>query len=190
MTSRQLRLLRAATASGGATLVAAASHTTAGGAAPHPLLVVAVAILLVPLAALLIGARISRARTALTVLTSQGLFHLVFQLLGTPTGTATPAGHQHHLDLAALGPAVATAAPDSPMLVGHIVAAILTTALVCHGESSVRAVVGWVQARLRHAVAVFRPLSEHPVLPVFSIRAPDDDPLAASVSRRGPPVLV
>lgn len=190
MTSRQLRLLRAATASGAATLVAAASHTTAGGAAPHPLLVVAVAILLVPLAALLIGVGMSRARIALTVLISQGLFHLVFQLLGTPTGTAAPAGHQHHLDLAALGPVVATTAPDSLMLIGHVAAAILTTALLCHGESSVRAIAGWVQARLRHAAAVFRPLSEHPALPVFAIRLPDQDLLAASVSRRGPPALV
>lgn len=189
MTSRQLRLLRAATASGAATLIAAASHTTAGGAAPHPLLVLAVATLLVPLAALLIGARVSRARTALTVVMSQGLFHLVFQLLGTPTGTTAPSGHQHHLDLAALGPVVTATAPDLLMIVGHVIAALLTTALVCHGESSVRAIARWVHARLRNAVAVFRPLAEHPVLPVFSIRAPDEDHLAASVSRRGPPAL-
>ncbi|WP_311257574.1 hypothetical protein [Microbacterium sp. WCS2018Hpa-9] len=187
MTSRQLRLLRAATASGAATLVAAASHTTAGGAAPHPLLVVAVATLLVPLAALLIGARLSRARIALTVLVSQGLFHLVFQLLGTPTGATALAGHEHHLDLAALGPVVATATPDALMLVGHVIAAIITTALVCHGESSVRAIAGWVQARLRHTVTVFRPSHERPAFPVFAIRVPNENVFSVSVSRRGPP---
>lgn len=189
MTSRQLRLLRAASASAVATLLAATSHTVAGGAAPHPLLVLAVATLLVPLAALLVGARMSRVRIAVTVLISQGLFHLVFQLLGTPTGTTTPAGHQHHLDLASLGPTVATTVPDTLMLFGHVVAAILTTAVVCHGESSVRAVAGWMQARLRHAVAVFRPLPERPALPVLSIRQPNEQHFSASVSRRGPPAL-
>ncbi|MEV7798251.1 hypothetical protein AB0O14_04120 [Microbacterium foliorum] len=190
MTSRQLRLLRAAAASGAATLVAAASHTTAGGAAPHPLLVLAVATLLVPLAALLIGARVSRARVALTVLVSQGLFHLVFQLLGTPTGATALSGHHHHLDLAALGPVVAATAPDALMLVGHVIAAIITTALVCHGESSVRAIAGWVQARLRHTVTVFRPAHERPAFPVFVIRVPKENDFSASVSRRGPPAHV
>lgn len=190
MTSRQLRLLRAATASGAATLVAAASHTTAGGAAPHPLLVIALATLLVPLAALLIGARVSRARIALTVLVSQGVFHLVFQLLGTPTGATTLTGHEHHLDLAALGPVVATTAPDALMLVGHLIAAIITTALLCHGESSVRAIAGWVQARLRHTARLFRPGHERPASPVFAIRVPNENDFAVSVSRRGPPAHV
>lgn len=187
MTPRQLRLLRAATASSVATTLAAVSHTIAGGAAPHPLLVVAMASFLVPIAAMLIGARASRIRVATTVLVSQTLFHAAFQVLGAPTGTPIVSGHQHHLDLSALGTAASAAAPDSVMLLGHLVAAVLTTAALWHGESMVRAVAGWVEARLRRSIPLFRPPHERPASPVFALPLLIDAALSSSVSRRGPP---
>ncbi len=190
MTSRQLRLLRAASASAVATLIAATSHTVAGGAAPHALLVLAVMTLLVPVAALIIGARASRLRVAATVLVSQAAFHVAFQLLGAPTGTTVLSGHQHHLDLASLGPVTAAAAPDLLMVIGHLGAAVLTTALLWHGESMVRAIAGWVHARLRRAIAAFRPTHRHPATPVFSVPLLVDSALSASLSRRGPPTIV
>lgn len=195
MTTRQLRLLRAASASAVATTLAAVSHTIAGGAAPHPLLLVAVASLLVPLAALLIGARASRLRVALTVVMSQTAFHVVFQLLGAPTGSATGAplvaGHQHHLDLGSLQPmtSASSAMPDAVMVLGHLAAAVLTTAALWHGESMVRAVAGWVQARLRRTTVVFHPDHERPARPVFSTPLLVDVALSATVSRRGPPAF-
>lgn len=190
MTSRQLRLLRAASASAVATILAATSHTIAGGAAPHPLLVLAVMSLVVPIAALIIGERASRFRVAATVLVSQAAFHVVFQLLGTPTGTTVLSGHQHHLDLSSLGPVVAATAPDLLMVIGHLVAAAITTASVWHGESMVRAVAGWVQAQLRRAVAASPASHRHPSPPAFSLPLLVDRALSTSLSRRGPPAIV
>nr|WP_201469492.1 hypothetical protein [Microbacterium hydrocarbonoxydans] len=187
MTPRQLRLLRAASASTVATTLAAVSHTIAGGAAPHPLLVVAMASFLVPMAAVLLGARASRSRVAATVLVSQTLFHAAFQMLGAPTGTAIVSGHQHHLDLSGMGTAVSAAAPDSVMLLGHLVAAVLTVAALWHGESMVRLIAGWVVARLRRATTVFRPPHESPAAPIFAVVRPIDVTLSSSLSRRGPP---
>ncbi|GAA1241309.1 hypothetical protein JOF42_001934 [Microbacterium phyllosphaerae] len=187
MTSRQLRLLRAASASAVATVIAATSHTIAGGAAPHPLLVLAVAALVVPITALIIGARVSRIRVAATVLVSQAAFHVVFQLLGAPTGTTVISGHQHHVDLSALGPVSAATAPDLLMLIGHIVAAVATTALLWHGESMVRAIAGWVQAQWRRAVTLFRAGHARPAAPIFALPLLVDTALSTSLSRRGPP---
>lgn len=190
MTSRQLRLLRAASASTVATLLAATSHTIAGGAAPHPLLVVAVMTLVVPIAALIIGGRASRLRVAATVSVSQAAFHTVFQLLGTPTGTTVLSGHQHHLDLASLGPMAAATAPDLLMVLGHLGAAVMTTALVWHGESMVSAVAGWMQAQLRRAVTAFRASHRHPPAPVVALPLLVDRALSVSLSRRGPPTII
>ncbi|WP_164233640.1 hypothetical protein [Microbacterium hydrocarbonoxydans] len=189
MTSRQLRLLRAASASSIATLLAAVSHTLAGGPAPHPLLILAVAALLVPPAALLIGSRPSRSRMALTVLVSQAAFHLVFQLLGAPVaGEAVLGGHVHTLDLTALGPATAVAAPDAVMLCGHVVAATLTTLVLWRGESVVRTIAGWMLALLRYAVAPVPVAHERPAPPRTAVVPLTDPVLTASVTRRGPPL--
>lgn len=188
MTSRQLRLLRAASASSVATLLAAASHTLAGGAAPHPLLVVAMATILVPAAAVLVGARPSRIRLALTVLVSQAAFHLVFQLLGSPVAGAVAGGHGHDLDLSSLGPVVASASTDAAMLAGHVLAAALTTALLWRGESIVRQIAGWVLALLRRAVASSQAQHERPE-PLRSRLHPLVEAVTTTpVSRRGPPV--
>ncbi len=189
MTSRQLRLLRAASASSVATLLAAVSHTLAGGPAPHPLLILAVTALLVPPAALLIGARASRSRVALTVLVSQAAFHLVFQLLGAPTGgEILLGGHQHHLDLGTLEPVLGAAAPDALMLGGHAIAAVLTTLLLLRGEAVVRTVAGWMLALLRTAVAPVPSVHDRPAVPRTALRAPADPLFTACVTRRGPPL--
>lgn len=190
MTTRQLRLLRAAAASTIATVVAAASHTIAGGAAPHPLLVLAVASLLVPVAAALIGIRASRVRVALTVAVGQAAFHLAFQLLGSPTGVRAVAGHQHHLDLASLGPITRTAAPDALMIGGHLVAAVLTTLVLWHGEAVVRTVADWVRARLLRVAAIHRPAHPRPASLISFVLPPLTSGLASSISRRGPLALV
>ncbi|MBO9626681.1 MAG: hypothetical protein J7484_09935 [Microbacterium sp.] len=189
MTSRQLRLLRAASASSAATLLAALSHTFAGGAAPHPLLVLAVAALLVAPASLLIGARASRFRVALTVLLSQAVFHLVFQALGAPTGgSVVMTGHEHHLPV--LGPLTAAALPDAAMLLGHVAAAVVTTLLVWHGEATARAIAGWVVAVLRRGIGPVRGDHERPAPLALDLHPLVDSVLVADVSRRGPPAVV
>lgn len=190
MTSRQLRLVRAAAVSTVATVIAAVSHTLGGGAAPRPLLILAVATVLTPLSALLVGTRRSRGRVAVAVLGSQAAFHLVFQMLGSPTGGSVGAGHTHHLDLAALGPAAPAASPGMLMLIAHIVAALLTTLLVWHGEAVVRLVARWVVALLRGTDAVVPTEHRRPSPPHATTVPSLDAAVTAAVSRRGPPVLV
>ncbi|WP_337003559.1 MULTISPECIES: hypothetical protein [unclassified Microbacterium] len=190
MTSRQLRLVRAAAVSAVATLIAAVSHTIGGGAAPHPLLILAVATLLTPLSALLVGARQSRGRVAFAVLGSQALFHLLFQVLGSPTGAASNVGHAHHLDLAALDPVAPVASPGAIMLFAHVVAALLTTLLVWHGESLVRLVARWVETLLRRSVPVAPVEHRRPSPPRATALASLDAAVTAALSRRGPPLLV
>ncbi|MCM3779174.1 hypothetical protein [Microbacterium hydrocarbonoxydans] len=188
MTTRQLRFLRAAAATSVATFLAAVSHTVAGGAAPHPLLIVAVAALLMPPAALLVGIRPSLTRLTATVLLSQAVFHSVFQALGAPTADAAVLGHAHHLDLASLAPVAAVTAPDALMLVAHVVAAVLTTALLWRGESVVRRIVRWVHARLRLAVTTTPTIHRLPARPVADTPFAVSDASMLPLSRRGPPL--
>ncbi|QTV79525.1 hypothetical protein [Microbacterium sp. NIBRBAC000506063] len=187
MTARQLRLLRATSASWLATLLAAMSHTLGGGAPPHPLLVITLAVFLTPVAALLVGPTPHRVRVALSVLVSQGVFHALFHALGTTAGGAT-AGHAHHVDPVALGPVTQGAATGPAMLAAHAAAALLTTLLLWHGEQLLLAVVRWVRAALRPLPAVPAPAHLTPAgfidrMPVLRAAA------LGPVSRRGPPAI-
>lgn len=194
MTSRQLRLVRAAAVSAVATLIAAVSHTVGGGTAPHPLLIAAVAVLFLPLTAVLVGSRPSRARVAVAVLLAQGGFHALFQLLGAPSadsGTVAAGGaHAHHLTLALTSVGGTPVAPVGAGMIGaHIAAAALTTVLLWHAESMVRAVAGWFRALLRRASPHTGPVPARPVALRSLLLPPADRAVAAAVSRRGPPVL-
>jgi hypothetical protein len=190
VTSRQLRLLRGFAASSVATIIAAVSHTIGGGPAPHPLLVAALSVFLTPIAALLVGRRLSLPRLAMTVLLSQSVFHVLFVALNATAApgaaAATSAGHQHALVLAPLGEGVA---PDAGMLAAHVVAGILTVALLWRGESLLRAVARWARAILhRHVPQPHTgwptPASIAPTARVFVSTV-----LVGDVTLRGPPVL-
>lgn len=194
MTARQLRLLRAGAASAVATLIAAVSHTLGGGAAPHPLLIVAVTAFVLPLSALLIGSRPARGRVAATIAVAQTGFHLAFQFLGSSTegmpGGVTPqSGHTHHLELPATL-AAALPVPDAAMIGAHVLAAVLTTLLVWHGEAILRAIAGWVLALL--GIVTPPTLAEHeaPAAPVTVIRSVARGLFSDVAPRRGPPALL
>ena len=188
MTSRQLRLLRGAAASSVATIIAAVSHTIGGGAPPHPLLVIALAVLLTPVAAVMIGRRPSLVRLSAAVLLSQTVFHVLFVALGaTATPTVATTGHQHALVLtAAPGESVA---PDAGMLGAHVVAGILTIAMLWRGEAMLRAVSHWVRAVLR--CRVLQPRADWPVPAsiAHTARVFLSTILVGDLRRRGPPVL-
>lgn len=153
MSIRQLRLLRGASASTVATMIAALSHTFGGGSLPHPLLMLTVSVLLTPVAALLVGARVRLPGLTAAVTATQVVFHGLFEVVGgiTPTGLAL-GGHQHgavvlHIDPGASAPSLLTASPG--MLAAHAAAAVVTVVLLRRGELLVQTIARWVRALLR-----------------------------------------
>ncbi|MDN3311464.1 hypothetical protein QWJ90_11035 [Microbacterium oryzae] len=205
MTSRQLRTLRGASASGIATVIAALSHTAGGAQAPAPLIVLAMASLLMPGAILLVGARPRLPRLAATVLTTQAAFHLAFLALGSPVTLPTAGSHAAHVAHAAHAAAsssthldhpthlatLAASQTDARMIGAHLVAALLTVALLHRGETVLRAIASW-------ASVVVRRVAPQPLL-LAQTRAPGAAParlpralriVAGARSPRGPPVLV
>ena len=191
MTTRQLRLLRAAAVSSVATLIAAVSHTLGGGTAPHPLLILAVAVLFLPPTAVLLGTRRSRTRVSAAVLLAQGAFHLLFQVLGAPTAGTTAAigAHSHHLALPVLTTDPSVPPLDAPMVLAHLVAALLTAALVWHAEGMAHTIAVWFQKLLRRADTSSSPTHRHPSPLRSLLLTPRDAAVRAGVSLRGPPAL-
>lgn len=193
MTIRQLRLLRGSAASCIATLLAALSHTLGGGSPPHPLLILAVAVLLIPVSALLVGSRIRLAGLTAAVAATQFVFHGIFEVTGgiTPTGLAL--GAHHHgaivLDFGASGTADPSLLAASPvMLVAHLAAALVTTALLWRGELLVQAIARWVRAKLRAPQPVLQHGSDLRVPVSRSVARVSFRLLADCAWRRGPPV--
>lgn len=153
MSIRQLRLLRGAAASVVATMIAALSHTFGGGSLPHPLLMLTVAVLLTPVAALLVGARVRLPGVAAAVTATQLVFHGAFELVGgiTPTGL-TPGAHHHgalilNIEASTAHSSLLTSSPV--MLAAHAAAAAVTVMLLWRGELLVQLVARWVRALLR-----------------------------------------
>lgn len=219
-----LRLLRGATAASVATGVALAGHVLGGGAMPGFLGIALPWWLSVTLCTVLAGSRFTLARMGGAVLASQALFHGLF-LAGTPSGTGVvlrdpPGEHlNHHAGAhAATGTGdaltahaahgadgVGTAAAhalhgsggDLQMLLGHVIAALLTTVVLQHGEDVLARCARLVLAVLDvlaappQALVAPRFVLPRPARPVPAIthlhhaqRA-----LIAPQLRRGPPVL-
>lgn len=190
MTSRQLRLVRGAAASSVATIVAAVSHTIGGGAPPHPLLIAALAVFLAPVAALLIGRRLSLFRLSAVVVLSQSVFHVLFVALNaTVTPMVASAGHHHALTLGPVGDTTAGAAQDASMLGAHAFAAILTIALLWRGETLLRAIARWVRAALRPRMPRAAVVWPVPASIARTARAFIPAVRAGDILRRGPPVI-
>ncbi|WP_194422210.1 hypothetical protein [Microbacterium abyssi] len=187
MTSRQLRLLRGSAASSVATIIAAVSHTIGGGAAPHPLLIAALSVFLTPIAALLVGRRLSLPRLTATVLLSQSVFHVLFVALNaTVASSVASTGHQHTLVLSPLGESVA---PDAGMLAAHLLAGMLTVALLWRGESTLRAIARWARAVLRRHVPQPFPGWPVPASIARTARVFVSTIIVGDVTLRGPPDL-
>lgn len=163
MTGRQLFVVRGALASVVATVLAAVSHTFGGGQAPAPTIVAAMAILLVLPAGLLMGGARRRPtgslgrllRISATTVVAQAAFHGAFSALGAPeAGVAVQSAHAHH------GAPMALAAGDvhaanghAPMLGAHVIAAVITIAILAYGEGVVLRGWRWIRAAVRALVA-------------------------------------
>ncbi|TSI12801.1 hypothetical protein FO013_18620 [Brevibacterium aurantiacum] len=161
---RGLRLqrgLRGTAAAVFATFVALASHMIGGGALPSAMGVVVPLVLSMLVCVLLAGRRLSLPRLSLSVLASQSLFHLLFSVFTPMTGKPTPANAlerhaMHHSDSATMIGPLSGAGQDSlsgmsgtmsateggmhahtspAMLSAHLVAAVLTIAMIYWSET-------------------------------------------------------
>ena len=187
MTSRQLRLLRGAAASSVATVLAAVSHTIGGGAAPHPLLVLALSVFLTPFVALVVGRRLNLLGLSAAVGLSQTIFHLLFIGLNATTSSSGASASAHHHVLALMP--ITTAGADTGMLSAHVIAALLTTALLWRGERMLLAVADWVRAELRRRMPQIDPDWPVPASPSEIVVRIAHHMLVHDISRRGPPLL-
>jgi len=154
-----LRLVRGAAAATVTTAVALTGHLLGGGELPAPLGIAITWWLAVTACTVLAGTRFSLLRLGAAVLGSQALFHALFVVATGGSGTVTmvdPPGsqlyhHQHTLTtaggaagahaghLAQIGDAASTHAAhglvmDPRMLLGHVLAGLLTTLLLHRGE--------------------------------------------------------
>nr|WP_274637516.1 hypothetical protein [Microbacterium bovistercoris] len=196
--SRSARAVRGVTAALVTALVAATAHTFAGGGAPSPLLVGIAVILAAPLAVALVGRRGSAVRTAAAVAAAQGVFHLAFALFADPgavTYTAAPgmvghaAAHTTMTMTTLHGAGSHDMSPGSPMILAHLVAALVTFALLWRGERMLRALGRGIRRLVPLLViAPWRPEVRRrigdvlPDIPVLRSRR------APVVAGRGPPL--
>jgi hypothetical protein len=188
-TARQQRALRAAAASGISTVVAATAHTLAGAGAPPWWLLATVTLLAWPSAVWLVGRRSSLARTAATVLVAQGLLHVAFAAVGTDSPQAA-SGHEHTTAGAALNLAAGGHLHlDAGMIAAHLLAALVTVALLTRGERILRAVARGVRRLLaRPGVVAAAPTPDAVPLAVAAL-VPATRRFLSVLSRRGPPAF-
>ncbi|MDY6054882.1 hypothetical protein [Micrococcus sp.] len=202
------RLLRGGAGAVVMTALAAASHSAAvGGPLPPLALMAFAAVLAAPVTTALAGRTLSLWRTLLAVLAAQGIFHALYAVAGGAHAVHVAAGvdpaHVGHL-AADSGPALtvsATAAAGdghgAGMLGAHVAAALLTAAVLRHGERVLAAAAEQALAAvpalrllaflLTGPVVTPRPLR----LPAMRVLRPVGPLLVLGTpGRRGPPALV
>lgn len=156
MTTRWARVLRSQLISAFATFTAAFSHGFADGAHP-PLFAVALGLAFSGLACVaLLAVRMSQLSLGASIAVSQLFYHGLFTVFGADTGASGGVTQPHHHGAIVFSPvagdigAQATAA-DVWMLFAHLGAAVLTFAVVVHGERLAAAVA----AVTRMAITTF-----------------------------------
>lgn len=196
-------------------VIAAFSHVAGGGSNPGVLGVVLAMTFAVLSCIALSGRALSVGRLTLSVALSQFVFHLLFNL-----GADLPAGAASHGSVGMLGmvmsggatqtlPAVGSAASasagvggmdgmsDARMWLGHAVAAVLTIAVLLHGERAALTLGRLAGSRLARTVDVVGalpsalPIARHRVALVVADRRGVRllEVLLAARPRRGPPVV-
>ena len=142
MVSRGARIARGVTAAVVSTFVAVFFHGLAGGPVPALVGLIACVVFSALVSIPLAGVALSRVRLALAVTLSQFVFHFFFIMFAgvTPAG-AGAGGHVHGAaavaaQLAALGP-VPVHVHESPMWLGHALAAAVTFTVLRYGERAI-----------------------------------------------------
>lgn len=206
MTTRWARFARGWIIALVSTLFAAVSHTVGGGAAPGALAVVLSLAFAGILCVGLAGRTLSRVRVILSVLLSQLIFHTLFSF-GGAGGSLSPdvltAGNTHnHSALAGLPWLADTTAVSHGaghagwmMWLAHTVAAVVTVAVLRHGEEAFWGFVEFsgrsIRALIQHAAST---LPAPPTLRRAAVTAPCDAPpdlgvLLVARPHRGPPAF-
>jgi hypothetical protein len=209
MNSRGARVARGFAAAAVATLVAALFHMVGGGLPPSAL-ALTLSLVFSSLGSIaLVGTRVAVWRLTLSVLVSQFLFHVLFALSPSATFSGMPAdGHLHagmHLTMVP-GSATSTAATPMPamtfgdsswMWLSHAAAALLTIAVLLHGERALLAVARFaffVVRRFVDRVEAVRPARRRRLASAVADAPPAlrrlDTMLDARPRRGPPPVFV
>lgn len=200
MTGRVVRLLRGLAAAVVATFIAAFSHIAAGGPSPDGVIFLLSLALSGLVCTALAGRSMSLLRLSAAVLLSQALFHGLFSL-GASSHTAMASvpssGHAGHSAHVILDPATAAGGMDHAnpvMWVGHTIAAVLTIAVLRHGEVTALRLIQALGLRLVPFLPLFQPLavsaeapfnpSDWPVRPLRNLGVP-----LLVMRHRGPPLL-
>ncbi|MGH3691450.1 MAG: hypothetical protein ACRDT7_14965 [Microbacterium sp.] len=154
--SRKAAVVRGFVSASLATFAALAGHMTGGGQMPGPLGIIVPWIFSVMVCVLLAGRKLSVIRLSMSVAISQFLFHSLF-VLGTIEPSMQTRGHVHGAAMVLPnGAGIAeTVVADGAMWVGHLMAAIVTVAVVHRGERMLLAlravaiqIVLWVRRRV------------------------------------------
>jgi hypothetical protein len=189
-------VIRGSLAAAVATFTAAFSHVAAGGATPAPGAVVLSFALSALVSIALAGRALSFGRTALAVGASQALFHGLFSTIGSSATMtmSTHAGHDGSSLVATVDPGQLTAGHSGWMWAGHAVAAVITVALIRHGERALallRECASLIFARLVASPPAPAPISV-PTPRVGgsrTIRAIERTFLVSGLRHRGPPAI-
>lgn len=221
-TREPLRLVRGAAAATVTTAVALTGHLLGGGELPALLGIAITWWLAVTASTVLAGTRFSLLRLGAAVLGSQALFHALFVVTTGGSGTVTmvdPPGsqlyhHQHTLSstggapsahaghLAEIGGAASTHAAhglvmEPQMLLGHVLAGLLTTVLLHRGErflfrafGAARRLVDVLSRRPAPAVPVLVPAARPRPVPDLTHLDHAQRAVLSEQVLRGPPLLL
>ena len=217
-----LRLVRGAAAATVTTAVALTGHLLGGGELPALLGIAITWWLAVTACTVLAGTRFSLLRLGAAVLGSQALFHALFVVTTGGSGTVTmvdPPGsqlyhHQHTLTTAAgtasahaghlaqIGDAASTHAAhglvmDPRMMLGHVLAGLLTTLLLHRGErflfrafGAARRLIGVLGRLPAQAAPVLVPAARPRPVPDLTHLDHAQRAVLSEQVLRGPPLLL
>lgn len=216
MHSRPARVARGLVAASVSTFAAALSHAAAGSQAPS-LVAVALCLVVASFACIaLAGHRLTPWRTAAAVLVSQAVYHALFTAIPAVSGSAESVfgmsgAHVHgQANAAASPPSVSSSTADAAMNMSaagshahgaghsdalmwaaHGLAALVTVAVVLHGERVFWGLFDTLRLTFltlfRPIAAASTPLSVSVPVVVRRILAPIAPPFLSSVKHRGPP---
>ena len=200
------RLLRGWVVATIAVVLAAGGHQAVhrlvhGSAETIPLQLLAFSIAVTAPVAVAFAGRGPSKRTAATTIFGQIAFHLLYSMASpgghTDHGSQAHQDHGHHQLIPGGGAsdtvhAVHGATADVIMVLAHLLAAALTTAIVIYGEHSVLTIIAWLTLAPSRTLATRQPLAigaPKTLQAMYTVWIPHPLTVCQTRSTRGPPVL-